>query len=300
VTRTWPLRVLAVLAVAQLHGSLTAAVPGQRADVLIVEIPSALTIYDVYQQRLTTTAERLIPPFVPMVIEAEKTTLSDGFTPCMNVLINGTRFFLLRDQGGDVAGLSGAGFSHIFRNVDIVDDSIRVRDGHLLHITSPDRSSSRELHAGEVIRRSFRDRTLSYCQASLTSFSYGWVTLSPADERKVWEFIRATPAATVLSATMVSSIRQRVERANRIVRSLFSAFNEESRTDRDAPYWSVTVKTDGLSCTPDDSSLGRHFQKSIHQLSKEIEAVLIGTPYRVVEGEGSIEVVRSGDDGEGP
>ncbi len=284
--------VLAVLAMTPWHGTLIAAGAGQRADVLIVELPTALTIYDVYQQRLPGGLQRLVPPFVPMIIEAERTTLSDGFTPCMKVLINGSTFYLLRDRSGEVSGLAGAGYNRIYRNVDIVADSLRVRDGHALHFTSADRSSTQTLRGGVTLQRFFRDRSVFYCAISSPAPGFGWVTLNASEEGRVWEILRPAPAPTKLSASMIASISERVDRANGIIRSLFAVFNRETGADHDPPQWTVRVGSDGLSCAPDDSILAEHFQKSIHQLSKEVEAVLIGTPYIVVEEGVTLSVVR--------
>jgi hypothetical protein len=294
VRKTWPVKVLAVmvLAITPWHGTLIAAGAGQRADVLIVELPTALTIYDIYQQRLPGGLQRSVPPFVPMIIEAERTTLSDGFTPCMKVLINGSTFYLLRDRSGEVSGLAGAGYSRVYRNVDIVADSLRVLDGHALHFTTADRSSTHTLRGGVILQRFFRDRSVFYCATASPAVTFGWVTLNAEEEGKVWEILRPAPSPTTLSVSMISSISERVDRANRIIRSLFAVFNRETGADHDPPQWTVRVGPDGLSCAPDDSVLAEHFQKSIHQLSKEVEAVLIGTPYIVVEEGVAISVMR--------
>jgi hypothetical protein len=264
----------------------------QPADVYVVEHPGALTILNTYQQQLTAAERRVLEPFVPMLIINEHTTLSDGFTPCMTVGIDGQTFFLQRDRYGDLVGLGSAGFHRVYRNVVLLNDSIRTIQGKALRLTSVDGPASSLLNSGEILRRVFRLGDNTYVWRPSNMPRYGWVRLAERDGGRIWEVVSPPPVRTSLSPDLTLKIEKKVQQVNETLRKLFSFFNSNTGAHRAAPQWRVTVASMGLVCILVGDSLQNGFPKSTRQLMKEIEGILIGTAYTVRGSAGRIEIVR--------
>ncbi|HTY60425.1 MAG TPA: hypothetical protein VMF59_16500, partial [Bacteroidota bacterium] len=118
---------------------------GERTgDVLTVERPARLVVLNKYQQRLTSSEERVLSPFVPMVLVRERDLLGDGFTPCASVEINRERYYLLRNGEGELSTRGEPGKTEIFRNVALFGDTVVLLGGKALQV--------RPAGAGEEIR----------------------------------------------------------------------------------------------------------------------------------------------------
>ncbi len=290
--RSGPVLAAAVLVLVSAHGSAQGTrLRDQRADVLVVGRPGALTILNTYQQQLTAAERRVLAPFVPMLIMNERTTLSDGFTPCMAVTIGGQSFYLQRDRDGDLLGVGNAGFHRVYEHVELMGDSVHTLPGRALRVTSADGLSSFLLNEGEVFRRMFRLGEDTYVRLSQDSPRYGWVTLADPDRGRFWEVFSPRPIAESLSVTLVEKVQAKAYHVNETLRKLFEFFNAQTGAHRIAPQWQVTATATGLVCVLEGDSQ-RQFPQSTRQLIREIESILIGTGYAVGGSEGRIEVVR--------
>ncbi|MDH3252877.1 MAG: hypothetical protein OEM41_08800, partial [Ignavibacteria bacterium] len=194
--------VAGVLATAPGAGQ-SAQAPEHRGDVYVIERPEALIILNTYQQQLTAAERRTFEAFVPMVIVNEHTYLSDGFTPCMMVVIDGKTLFIQRDRSGDIVGLQRAGFHRAYRSVFLLSDSIRIV-GPAMRLASIDRSASYALERGEILQRSFRQGDRTFVRRWSKTPPYGWVSLSDRD--RSWEVVSRGPVATAMSTKLVMKV----------------------------------------------------------------------------------------------
>ena len=81
--------------------ALTAIAPAlarQHDDYLVVEKVRHLLVYNKYQQEPTPLERGNLAPYVPIRIIAKTDVLSDGFTPCMKVDVNGNVFYLVQEN----------------------------------------------------------------------------------------------------------------------------------------------------------------------------------------------------------
>jgi hypothetical protein len=291
-TRTGPVLAVAALVLVSAHGSGQTRIRERQGDVLVVGRPGALTILNTYQQQLTAAERRVLEPFVPMVIMNERTTLSDGFTPCMTVTIDGQSFYLQRDRDGDLLGMGTAGFQQVYHHVGLRGDSVRVLIGQALRVRSADGLSSLLLDEGEVLRRMFELGENTYVRLSVDSPRYGWVNLADRDRGRIWEVFSPRPVSASLSVALIEKVQAEVRHVNETLRKLFEFFNAQTGTHRNAPQWQLTTAADGLVCVLEGESQQHRFPQSTRQLIREIESILIGTGYAVGGSDGRIEVVR--------
>ena len=124
-----PAMVIAGLCVA-LCGGVSAGEPAR--DVLTVEHPQRLVLFNKYQQRLSAEEYRRLPPFVPMVFVREQDHLGDGFTPCAAVEIDREPYYILRNEAGGFSTQGEPGRIEIFRNASLQGDSVVLLRGGAL------------------------------------------------------------------------------------------------------------------------------------------------------------------------
>ncbi len=254
---------------------------------LIVERPSALVIYDRYQQLLGSRESIALGNFAPFRVLKARDLLGDGITPCFTVDLGGTPYFLLRVEPDQLAGENEAGMVTWMRNAAPLGDSVDLLRS--VQIQQPGGRLEHSLPSGERVERVFQSGVRTYIHRAAGTVHYGWVNLEEQQRGRVWSMPVARPvAAAVLTPSLTEGVRSRIEEANRVLAALFANFNSRFHANRPAPQWSIRSSADTLVC-----SLGGNTVvpgESTRALAREIENVLLGSRFRVDSTPGRITV----------
>ncbi len=259
-------------------------------DFLLVERPEGLVVFNRYQQQLKSDERAGLLAFTPFRLLAEHDVLGDGFTPCMKVEANGSLFYLLKDDGGELMGRREAGTVRTIRNATPLRDSVEIVAVGGVVLWDVRQQTKSILPRGTVLVRHFSFNGMTYVYA-VSSERYGWVRLDASREHKQWRLLtRGAQRPSEELARVLPAIVQRIEEVNDKLRLLFDYLNRKTSRNLPAPSWRVQSSHDSISCVLETSLPVQHFRETSALLAKRIESMVLGTNLRVDGAPGAILV----------
>ncbi len=262
----------------------------QTFDVLIVEKPDHLVVYDAFQQSLTSPQEHPIQPFTPIRIIRLRDALNDGITPCSKVDVDGETFYLLRDERGQLAGSKNLGIVRIFQHVKFIDDTIEVLGSRHIALQSPVKKSSQFLAAGEACVRYFEFAGAIYSKPLRPQAEYGWLRLSPAERGKTWQIVRAKPAHVDLSPMIRNRVIDKIRDVNLAYSEVYSLLSKESKKKIPVPQWEIDSTSTSMTFVLRPAAAASFYRQSIRTLSATLQTYLLGTGYDALVQGHEIEI----------
>lgn len=243
----------------------------------IIENPSALVIYDVYEQRLTGTEKSDLSSFSAWHIIENNQTLSDQFTSAVKTVYNRKTYFFQSSTDGQLAGKAGAGKIEKFIHAQTLNDTVRVIKNNRLSLKS---SINRyPLAKGTVLHRIFQTKKKIYVR-NLTDRVSGWVE---GDSKKNWEFFRQDINETALEDRLFLQIDQIFQSYNTRFAKLFNYLNKKNQPQHPSPRWVGTASTAHLSYQIEPAVYRESFQGSQRFLLQELSDLLYGSNYGIKE-----------------
>ncbi|HLF19204.1 MAG TPA: hypothetical protein VI704_00280 [Bacteroidota bacterium] len=264
----------------------------QTFDVLTVEKPQHLIIYDSFQQSLGVTQAQMLQPFAPLKILKLHDLLSDGITACMKVELEGRTLFLLNDENDKLAGLAHLGEAKTFRNKVFHGDTVEILLSAQLIFREPDKKRANRLEAGDLCVRYFDEDGTVYVKKLGVHATYGWTSLPLRQEGKWWRVVRSRRTQNGLSAVIVERLTQRVKEANEALSQIYSQLASETRKKLPAPQWSLKTKGESITFMLQPPSSAHSYRKSIAALTETLQTYLLGSGFDASPVENRIEVKR--------
>lgn len=263
------------------------------ADFLIVERPGRLRIYDRFEQHLS--ADRFtLPRFTAFQVVAEHTTLGDGITPVMSVRLDGGAHYLVRDpETGKLVGERDLGAVTRVRAARPHWDSLDVVAPAGVAFTPASGGRQRHLPAGTALVRAFTSEGRAFVRTRDASPEYGWIAGGPEADGRLWRKARNVAAGGTRGPAappeFINRVRERVARTNEIIAEIYATVESTTGGKLQTPAWRVETEGATIRCLlfplPPDSA-----RASSVLLGKHIEALTLGTRFRVTAAPGRIEV----------
>lgn len=272
--------------------SVTPSVFSQTFDVLIVESPEHLVVYDAFQQSLPALQEHALQPFVPMKILKDRDVLSDGLTSCTKVQVDAEAYYLLLNDRGRLAGSKDMGTVRIFRNVKFVDDTIAVLESRRIVFQNPFNSRRQYLTAGERCICYFEVAGVYYAKRMESESGFGWLRLPDTENRKSWRIVHAQSASVDLSPMIRNRLVQRIDDVNLGFTELYALLNNETGRKLPVPQWRMESTNASLVFVLRPSAAARFYKQSIASLMATLQTYLVGTGYDVLERGNVIQIVK--------
>jgi len=271
--------------------SFTPVLARQHEDYLVVEKVRHLLVYNKYQQEPTRLERGDLAPYVPIRIITKSDVLSDGFTPCMKVDINGNIFYLVQEKDGHLVGSKTAGFNKVYENAIPVHDSIQILTPRTIQFSDPLHSETSPLLKGEKILRIFLHNGQPYAMRPGRTPTYGWLALDKTRENRDWKVItRADRTPDVIPDRIVQNIKAKIDETNQLLSHLFGYFNNKTHQHLPPPSWEMSTSPDAISCVLRNSPPDQDFAASTRYLSKDLENSVLGSGLRIVSEPGRIEI----------
>lgn len=252
----------------------------QTTDFLIVENPSALTIYNKYQQYISDQIREQFVPFTPFRIVEETELLSDQITQASRVLFNHQVLFLLKDEAEKYIPDNDE-YIKLFKNCEIYGDSIRVLKNLRISIfAKPEQQYQKNKHtylyAGQVCNRIFKFRNLYYIKLLSNSTIYGW-TLLP---RSGWEINQQSDISSAsIPENLISRLQLRIESANQDYEKVFNYFNKKYNQDKMIPNWNLEISENEIQGILIDPSLAAQLKNSNRYLKQDLDNIFLGSNF---------------------
>jgi hypothetical protein len=253
----------------------------ERADFLIIENPASLKIYDRYQQELSTAEKTERLAFAPLRIINENELLGDQITVSTHVRLGRRNdYFIIKDNSGKLLNQSDAGKIEKLKNCMLINDNILIKKDAALTLKTS--ASTIPLPAGSRLLRVFKYKTRYYVYRLQPRGIYGWLILN---NTSAWEVIKEK--ATLKAGNEFLSIETRddilkiFKKVNRLYERYFDFFNQKTLKHDLAPRWDVQIGDKAVQAEFRPDSLFNEFKDSAAFTRRQLENVLIGTPYRI-------------------
>jgi hypothetical protein len=264
----------------------------QTFDVLIVEKPDHLVIYDSFQQSLSSLNESVLQPFAPFKVLKQRDVLSDGLTACEKVEVDGEVFYLLRDESGQLAGRKALGTVRNLQNAKLLNDTIEVLGPRSIVLQHPVKSGRRFLSNGDRCLRYFNAAGVVYARLLGAKPEYGWLRLPATEKGRSWQKVRAQPMRLDLSPMIRDRVNGRIKDVNGAFSQVYSLLNKETGKRYPVPQWEVESTNTSLICVLRPAAAAGFYKQSIQTLSATLQTYLLGTGYDVREHGNRIEIRR--------
>ncbi|GEM_PF-1399061 len=262
-------------------------------EYLIIQNVDQLLVYNKYQQKTSPRERRVFVPFVPIRILDAEGTLNDNYTPCMRVEVQGVPFYLIKNDKSTLMGASKFGFHEVYNNVTLLQDTLQLVENPGAILISPDRTHQAPVTRGKSIARYFHDGGLTYVRVLGGWPNYGWIRFSEQAKATVrHEEKRSVVSDQAISPAVLQRIDRKFFEANSALSKLFQYFNKQRRQKKAIPQWHFVSSDRTLAYKLEPESYALSFSESDQYLTRDLENILLGTPYAVFYTPGRINIRR--------
>ncbi len=247
------------------------------ADFLLVTNPQAVVLFNKYETRLSSEQKSELGTNLPFKIEKKETTLGDGITPAARVSLNGTVYYLLRDNDGGIIGARNG--ASLYRNCHVAGKMVEAASGAALYPRYPSSGSPQKLSVGTELKIIFTYSGMRFAKVSEES-AYGWLrgkTNKPAQAQAA----TYQPGQTS-DRFLTQRIMSRIEEANKDYRLFFGHFNEFTGKDKTIPEWQCSPGGTGLRCVLEGpKGVEKYLKNSTAHLVQDLKEIALGRSLEV-------------------
>ena len=286
-------RTLAFLLIASVLFTFPAATQNLKttAEYLIVEHVDQLLVYNKYQQRITPQEKETFVPFVPMRILESHCVLSDNFTQCMKVEMEGRIFYLIKNNGTTLLGAGKLGVNRIFSDVVLLRDTIQLMTKSDIVFIFPDHTQRIPLQGREKLIRYFQEGDLTYIRLLNAPSRFAWVRLDDsvftiAQHGKKQD----NQVSTGVPDKTLERIGMKFREVNAVLINLFSYFNNQLVLKKSVPQWHSVESGESIVYVIEPQSYSSCFPESDRYLTRDLDNILIGSSYAITYVPGKIEI----------
>jgi hypothetical protein len=254
----------------------------QTFDVVIIEKPRYLTVYDAFQQSLASSQLFMFQPFVPMKVLKTHDVFSDGLTNCMKVDVDGNIYFLLKNDSGRLAGYDKLGTVKTYKRKAFLHDTITIFVSRKIIFQNSADGSRSFLTASDRCVRYFEDAESIYIKRIGKDPAFGWISAQGTQEGVLWKIVHIAEGRSEFSSSLRERIYGRVQSVNQTLAQIYTVLNRESGKQLIVPRWYVDPQAELLSIFLIPESAVSIYPKSVELLKTSIQTYLLGTGYNVL------------------
>jgi hypothetical protein len=286
-------RTLALFLIASVLSTLPATAQHSKtaAEYLIVEHTDQLLIYNKYQQRITRQGEKAFVPFVPLRVLESNGVLNDNYTQCMKVELDGSIFFLIKNNETSLMGEGKFGFNHVYKNVVVLQDTVQLMTTSGAVLISSDRKQRFVLQHGEKLIRYFQDGDLTYIRLLFTPVRFGWARLDGIVRTIVLSENEQDHTTTSgIPDKTLSRVEAKFKEVNQLLTTLFKYFNKQSNEKILAPQWHSVESERSVAYVLEPHMYSSSFPETDRYITRDLDNILLGTIYTMSYTPGKIEI----------
>lgn len=262
----------------------------QTHDMLLVEKPGHLVVYNSFQQSLAVKQLSELRPFAPIKILKSNDLLSDGLTACMKVEIDGEPYFVLRDGSGKLAGLKMLGMVKSFSSKSFVADTIEILVSNVISLQNPSSGVRSPLVAGDRCVRYFVNGGAVYLKQLDVRPRYGWGIVPTEKAGSWWKRVIAQIIRHGLPAAAYERIVAKIRQLNQSLSRLHVMFARETGKALPVPQWLLQQSGAGLHCALRPMGTMEEYRRTTSELTLLLQTYLIGTGFEAAHSDQGIEI----------
>ncbi len=260
---------------------------GIRAETFwIIENPSALIIYNHYEQRLTLSEKSSFQTFSAWQILSENHLLSDQFTHAVKATYKQKIYYFQQSESSEIINQQEAGSIQIINNVLILGDTIRIKQAGNLSLNTA--GGQITLSGGTLLKRLFKYQNRFYVE-NFHHNSDGWIVLENPD---MWEKYRPDTREAAYEDQLFFRITRIFDDYNQRLGKLFNYLNTKYETRHPLPRWSGEKFPSMTSYKIEPNLYRNRFNTTKSFIIQELRDLLHGSQFQVTEDQNQIIISR--------
>lgn len=252
----------------------------------IIENPSALVIYNQYEQRMAESEKTALQKFSVWKILSENQFLSDQFTAITKVSLTNKIFYFQRSVNGELINYEDAGRIEILKNPKIIGDTIRIKQTNQIFLVNAEEPIG--LSEGTLLKRHFKYQNRYYVE-KVGNKQTGWITLPPTN---FWEKYRPGSIESPPDEKILIQIENIFKTYNQRLGKLFEYLNTKYETRHPLPQWSGERFASSIRYKIKPNSYRNRFNDTQFQIIQELRDQLHGSSFQVKEDQNQIIISR--------
>ena len=272
----------------------TAAYAQAAADYCILSEPGNYTIFNEYEQPLSTAEKDAFLSFSPLLVTDPNVTLGDQITRALKFEFQRHNYYLLKGDNGTFVGEKAKNGRRLYKDCQRVDDTVEILGRGVT--LSGGSGGAVSLEKGTRLNRIFESGGRFYALALGGGSGYGWCSL---EQKGAWRKTAAAlrvendEADSALPASLKARILDKVTAANEAYKAYFAHFNTLTKDAKSAPVWRCEGGGSRFRCVlSGPAASGDQLSESTQSLVLEMENVLLGTAFAVRYGNGEMVIER--------
>jgi len=241
----------------------------------IIEDPSALIIYNQYEQRLDNSEKIAFRKFSAWKIISQKHFLSDQFTSTLKTSFRNKIYYFQRAQTGELINKANAGHIEVLRNAQVIGDTIRIkRTDHVFLVDTDERTG---LSEGTLLKRRFKYQNRYYVE-DLVTRKPGWIKLPNPN---LWEKYQKEYQDPAPDDQILVQIDHIFHTYNSRLSKLFDYLNTKYKTRHPLPRWSSEKTVSSIRYKIEPNSYRNRFNDTQFYIMQELRDLLHGSSLQV-------------------
>jgi hypothetical protein len=253
----------------------------------IIAHPSALVLYNQYEQRISDPEKNELPEYSAWRIIEDNHVLSDQFTLTVKTELNHSIIYIQLSDEGEPLNKQQAGKIDIIKNARNQGDTLRVKTSG--RVSMQRGSELIALSKGILIERLFRYRKKTFAKDISGNIS-GWIVGNASAHLENYIPEKSDPE---LEKQLYSRVDQIFISCNKRFIKLFSFLNDIYGTINPSPAWIAEKSSNYLKYTLTPSMYQSRFSQSQSFLVQELRDLLYGSMYQLSAAEGQIIILKN-------
>jgi hypothetical protein len=258
------------------------------AEFLILSNPQNLSIYNQFEQVLSTPEKNLLLSFAPFEVVKRKELLGDQISEVLKGVYQGKTYFILKNENGNFSGNNASVYQKYIQGCTVLNDSVQLKRAISLSEKTTSGKITFQCKEGESITRVFQHNSSYYLLKRGKPGRYGWYSGSPDVFRKTKTIQKLEVSNT---EEILPGVQSRLNSANQNYEQYFGYFNDLTQKQKSIPKWSLKREGQTIRCTLNSSQqINTELQSSTRYILQDIEQMLLGKPYIVTYNPGEITI----------
>ncbi|MBE2279647.1 MAG: hypothetical protein IAE91_04585 [Ignavibacteriaceae bacterium] len=247
---------------------------GAKKDFLVVENPSALTIFNKFEQTITESRKKAFPSFTPFLILNNNEKLSDGFTGVVRTNFRGEEYLVLLDIKGLSSGNKSENGVYLFENTSLLNDSVQMLKDKIVERIFPENKKI-EFKKGQIFSRIFSDKKGTMILDPYGK--YGFYKLENLKEKSDFNKLLVDKIAdNGLDEVIISEIKSTVNSFNSTLKNINEYISDKRGITKEVPRFNINEEPNLLRITLEPIASAKLFSRTQNSLLSEIRLLLIG------------------------
>jgi hypothetical protein len=259
----------------------------EKSDFWIIEAPSALVIYNQYEQRLSAEEKAALGSFSAWRILDFNHLLSDFYTHTIKTEQSGLIYFFQISDTGELVNHAQAGKIQKIANATVLGDTVQILKNKNLILNSG--NSDFALSEGSLLQRLFTHRGKTFARY-LNGQVYGWVS---GNQVAGWKIYHGSEKNKAVENRIFEQVDIIFNSYNSRLKKLFVYFNNKNQSQYDYPQWVGQKNPSLLIYRFQPVQYSGKFDKSRSFLIQELHDLLYGSEYVIAENLEEIIICKS-------